>query len=87
MIRTKLHGFVYALFDVTYESLFNIEHGLANRRKPQTKQEVIDRQASLASTFRSHMTEGQSFGGPSLYRKDFYKKVMEKADAAKVSFR
>jgi hypothetical protein len=87
MVWAKLHGFVYALFDVTYERLQSIEGGPKNRETPQNRDEVIHRQKYLASTFRNLMTEGQSFKGPNTYRKDFYKRVMEKAGQSNVSIR
>jgi hypothetical protein len=82
-VRKRLRGFVYALLTVTRTALETID---GDREEGEMAEEdVIDRQAKLASTFRERMTEGQSYQGPNDYREDFYKKVTQEAD--KVSFR
>ena len=81
-IWKRMHGFVYALLICTREALDDIKKKSSNwdESKNATIDGVIQRQAKLASTFRESMTKGQSFQGPNIYRKDFYKKVTGMAD-------
>jgi hypothetical protein len=83
IIRKKLHGFVYALLTVTRTTLADIEDK-GGKGETKTEDGVKHRQAKLASAFRRHMTEDQSYQGQNAYRKGFYKNVTELAE--KVSF-
>ncbi|KAF8492177.1 hypothetical protein F5888DRAFT_1806903 [Russula emetica] len=79
-IRTRLHGFVYALLTVTRTTLESIDSDSENGKITETKDGVELRQAKLASAFRDRMTKGQSYQGPNAYREGFYKKVTRLAD-------
>jgi hypothetical protein len=45
----------------------------------EMQKQVAGRQMKLASAFRKHMTEGQTYNAPNARRVNFYKQVIELA--------
>jgi hypothetical protein len=81
-LQRKLHGFVFALLTVTQRYLENLE--TKPHRAELEADELRKRTEGLASTFRQHMTTGQSFNSTNDYRQRFFDEVID--TAKQVSF-
>ena len=88
-VRQALHDIVYGILTVTLAHLHSIKCDITLPTKSETDSayvnQVIRRQQELASSFRSFMTMGQSFGKVNENRQKFYGEVIGAARAVKFS--
>ena len=54
---------------------------LSQKKRAKYMSLLVDRQEKLASAFREHMTEGQTYHSPNPYRSRFYTDVTNEAEA------